>query len=540
MKATLATVLACGLAKAAFGAYGGTTELGDLHGQGGWVLSAKKGGEAPSSPQVVTPGLDGSGRAALFHMIGYNNSSNDSAQRDFTPVSGTMITVEITVKPSSTSRCISVAVRSGNNGAAYIRFNGRKSGWCQHYDDTDTYRDIAPYNVDAENRLKIELNTSTRKLKAWVNGVGGDEWNFHRSVSSVNRIDLFMTHGNGPEVWSIVDDIMVRDDGGTVVFSEDFESYYAGSPSNRAPSVDAGSDRTVTLPDAAGLDGTVSDDGLPGGALTVTWSKVSGLGEVTFGNAHSVDTTAFFAEAGTYVLRLRANDGELTARDEVTVTVNAAPAADSDGDGLPDDWETRHFGNLDLGPDDDPDQDGLANSGEYDHGTDPNDADTDGDGLGDAVEASSQTSPTDPDSDDDGLSDGDEVLYQTDPVSADTDGDDMPDGWEVRYRLDPKEDDASEDADGDGFSNYDEYVCGSDPSDASSVPSLTFGGGLISCAAAQSGGGTAAAFVLFYVCLVLARRRMCRAPCRLMEGAATTPPKPDRRVGRLWEKELVR
>lgn len=94
---------------------------------------------------------------------------------------------------------------------------------------------------------------------------------------------------------------------------------------NVAPTVNAGTDQTVTLPGTASLDGTVSDDGLPNGSVTTTWSKVSGAGTVTFGNSSSVDTSATFSAAGTYVLRLTANDGSLQSTDDVTVTVNTAP-----------------------------------------------------------------------------------------------------------------------------------------------------------------------------------------------------------------------
>lgn len=205
----------------------GVSRLGELHGQGGWAGSAKKGEDAPGSPRVVAPGLNGSRRGAWFRMAGYNDPGNTSAQRAFPATSGERLVVEMTIKPSSDLRTIGIAVRSGTEASAYIRFNGKKRGWCQHYDDQGVYRDIAPFEVNAENRLKIELNTRTRKVKAWVNGAGGDEWPFRSSdVVSVDRIDLFMTHGNGPEVFAVVDDISVRDDEGKVVFAEDFENYF--------------------------------------------------------------------------------------------------------------------------------------------------------------------------------------------------------------------------------------------------------------------------------------------------------------------------
>ena len=100
-----------------------------------------------------------------------------------------------------------------------------------------------------------------------------------------------------------------------------------GGAANRPPAVDAGPDQAVTLPAAASLDGTVTDDGLPNppGQMTTTWSRFSGPGAVTFANPKAVDTTASFSEAGTYVLNLAAYDGEAGVSDNVTVTIIAAP-----------------------------------------------------------------------------------------------------------------------------------------------------------------------------------------------------------------------
>ncbi len=101
----------------------------------------------------------------------------------------------------------------------------------------------------------------------------------------------------------------------------------AGGSTNTAPVVSAGPDQAVTLPAAANLSGTVTDDGLPSppALFTTTWSVVSGPGTVTFGNSSAVLTTATFSAAGSYVLRLTANDSALSASDDVVVTVNAAP-----------------------------------------------------------------------------------------------------------------------------------------------------------------------------------------------------------------------
>ena len=90
---------------------------------------------------------------------------------------------------------------------------------------------------------------------------------------------------------------------------------------NTGPVVNAGSNLTVTMPAAATLNGTVTDDGLPNppGTVTTTWSQVSGPGTTTFGNVNSPSTTATFSAAGSYVLRLTGNDGQLQASDDVSV-----------------------------------------------------------------------------------------------------------------------------------------------------------------------------------------------------------------------------
>ena len=93
---------------------------------------------------------------------------------------------------------------------------------------------------------------------------------------------------------------------------------------NTAPNASAGSDQTITLPNKAVLNGIASDDGLPSGILTTTWSKVSGPGNVVFDNVNSVITNTTFDSSGTYVLRLTANDSLLATSDDIQVIVNPA------------------------------------------------------------------------------------------------------------------------------------------------------------------------------------------------------------------------
>ena len=104
--------------------------------------------------------------------------------------------------------------------------------------------------------------------------------------------------------------------------------YATTSPPNQPPTVQAGADATIRLPASASLPGVVSDDGLPSppGALTTTWSTVSGPGLATFANPSVTVTTASFTVPGDYVLRLTASDGGSVASDDITITVLAVDA----------------------------------------------------------------------------------------------------------------------------------------------------------------------------------------------------------------------
>lgn len=83
------------------------------------------------------------------------------------------------------------------------------------------------------------------------------------------------------------------------------------------------------------------------------------------------------------------------------------------------------------------------------------------------------------DSDGDGLSDWEECnIHGTKPTNSDSDGDSMDDGWEIANSLDPLVNDASLDVDDDGFSHLEEYVVGTDPTNADSFFAIINAGAL--------------------------------------------------------------
>lgn len=97
--------------------------------------------------------------------------------------------------------------------------------------------------------------------------------------------------------------------------------------------------------------------------------------------------------------------------------------------------------------------------------------DSDGDGMPDEWEIRYSLCPTDPfdsyyDFDEDGLANLGEYIIGTNPVDQDTDHDVMEDGWEYYYGLNPTDpNDANTDLDSDGYSNLIEFLHEGDPND---------------------------------------------------------------------------
>jgi hypothetical protein len=100
----------------------------------------------------------------------------------------------------------------------------------------------------------------------------------------------------------------------------------ANAAANQPPTVSAGDNQIVVLPAVITLTGTASDDGLPvGSSLTVTWSKVTGPGNVSFDKVNELTTDVFLEVPGTYVFRLTATDGTLSSSSDTQMVVKVIP-----------------------------------------------------------------------------------------------------------------------------------------------------------------------------------------------------------------------
>jgi hypothetical protein len=152
-------------------------------------------------------------------------------------------------------------------------------------------------------------NLTSFTTSGFVNYAGGD---YHLNSSATAAIG----QGQNCSTWFAYDK-----DSNTRSTPWDIGPYKYGSAAAQL-TANAGPDQQVTMPNSVTLNGSYSASA--GGTVTLAWSKVSGPGSVSFSAPAAAVTTAQFSAAGTYVLRLTATQGTLSATDDVQITVSVA------------------------------------------------------------------------------------------------------------------------------------------------------------------------------------------------------------------------
>jgi hypothetical protein len=145
--------------------------------------------------------------------------------------------------------------------------------------------------------------------------------------------------------WELSEDVVIENMGGGVP-----------DPNNKPPTLTIGEVPGITLPDAATLTASATDDGLPKPyrrapsnpdrdsqprrprGVQIKWIQFRGPGKVTFdpaasqvvyGEAVTLTSKVSFGAPGTYVLRATANDGQLFTSRDITVIVNPSASGQS-------------------------------------------------------------------------------------------------------------------------------------------------------------------------------------------------------------------
>jgi len=186
-------------------------------------------------------------------------------------------------------------------------------------------------------------NSTTTSASIAVSGTGSDNGSNDTGLASITVNGTAASYDPATGTWSLTSiDLVLGSNIITAVATDNTGNQSSTQitvtrqpPPNQPPTVSAGQSQTITLPATASLNGSASDDGLPVGTLTNTWSKVSGPGTVSFGDPNLTVTTAAFSTSGTYVLRLTANDSQLSSSSDITVIVipqNQAPAVNAGAD----------------------------------------------------------------------------------------------------------------------------------------------------------------------------------------------------------------
>ena len=143
------------------------------------------------------------------------------------------------------------------------------------------------------------------------------------STATMTAATTTVMNATGLVAGSYVFRLKVTDNGGLTGTDDVTVNVTSTTPTNTAPTANAGADKSITLPtNSVSLTGSGTDAG--GSITSYTWTQQSGPSTATLGGASSTVLSASGMIAGTYVFRLKVTDnGGLTGTDDVSVIVKS-------------------------------------------------------------------------------------------------------------------------------------------------------------------------------------------------------------------------
>ena len=243
--------------------------------------------------------------------------------------------------------------------AAWVRAEGRGNSQYPRILDTPGYRLFFRFDGQGTNALDFATySTANGDWIAGANTISTGAWyhvaaSYDRSslanlptlyVNGVKRAPQTITSPSGTQppysgtgyignksglsrAWNgVIDDLRIYN---RLLSDAEIQLLASMPPANLPPVVRAGTNQAVLWPAPVNLNGTVTDDGNPNppGAVTLTWSELTGPGIVTFANPNASATSATFSTGGSYRLQLLADDAEVAIADSLLVT--AVPPANT-------------------------------------------------------------------------------------------------------------------------------------------------------------------------------------------------------------------
>ncbi len=297
---------------------------------------------------------DGSNQGAIWRSTGFNDSSWKSGPAPLGYGDGDEATV-IQFGPNASNKQVTSYFRHTFQAANAVDFSGltlrvlRDDGAIVYLNGVEVMRSNMPEGTVLFSSFASSVSSGANETSFFEQAVDAT---LLREGNNVLAVEVHQANGSSSDI------------------SFDLDLSGPRSPSNRAPTVNAGPDLTGEVGRPVLVRGVVLDDGLPNppGIMALSWTRLSGPMPVLFSDSTAASTEVVFAGVGDYELRLQARDGEFAAEDRVRVTVS---------DGALGGWKNEHFSLTELadplvsGDRADPDRDGQVNQDEFISGTNP-------------------------------------------------------------------------------------------------------------------------------------------------------------------------